>query len=91
MNNARDKIKKKNRYWSFIERKIQKQIRITPAQIILHTGSYVVGKCCLEDTLRRFKIKEGEMNVKISSCDAMYMKNAQRQMPYLPKIEIPRI
>ena len=51
-------------YWSVIERKIQKFRRITSAKIIHHNGSNVVGKYFLEDTLRCFQIKEGEMNAK---------------------------
>ena len=73
------------RYWSVVEKKYKKIRRITSAQIFHHTGSHVVGKYCLEDTLRRFQIKEDEMKAKKSSCDAMYMKNAQWWMLYFTR------
>ena len=48
--------------------------RITSAQIIHHTEIHIIGKDCIEDTLGRFKVNEYQINVKISSCDAIHMK-----------------
>ena len=72
-----------------MEEKYRKFRKINSAQIIYHNGSHAICKYCLEDTLRRFKIKEDEMIVKISSCDAMYMKKCSTADAVLAKSRDP--
>ena len=66
MNNASDEMKIQRDIGQSMEEKYKKRRRINSAQIIYHAVSHVIGKYCWEDTLRRFKIKEDKMNVKIS-------------------------
>ena len=73
LNNAHNEIKRKRDIGQSLKEKYEKCRRITSAQISCHTECHVVGKYCLEDTLRRFQIKKDKMNAKELSCDAMYI------------------
>ena len=51
-------------YWSVIEVKLQECIKITHENIIHRTVIHIVGHDLLEDTIRRFQIKEYEILAK---------------------------
>ena len=89
LNNTCDEINRKRDIGQALKEKYKKCRRITSAQIIHHTGSHVVGKYCLEDTLRRFQVKEDEMNAKKLTCDAMYTKKCATADAVLAKIRYP--
>ena len=58
---------------------------MTSSKIIHHTGSHIVGKNFLKDNLRRFQVKEDEMNAEKLTCDAMHIESMQNRMLYLPR------
>ena len=74
MNNACDEINRKRDIGQSLKEKYKGYRRITSTQIIHHNGSHAIGKDLLEDTLRRFQVKEYEINAGKLTCDAMYIK-----------------
>ena len=85
LNNGCDEINRKRYIGQSLKEKYKKRRRINSAQIIHHTGSHVVGKYCFRRYFKMIPNLGRKNESEKSSCDTIYMKNAQHWMLYLPR------